>query len=101
VLVSHEKRASYDRGLSEGKTRIDNRARESTAPRSLDDSITNPQSKKFFKLGIMNLGSKDWKGAVMNFNFARSFEPDSKIIADKLAEAQVGLKAHGAPPAKK
>ena len=53
---------------------------------------------------MISLGSKDWKGAVMNFNFAKSFEPNAAIIKQKLAEAQAGLPKPpgpgGGPPPK-
>jgi len=38
---------------------------------------------------MISLGRKDWKGAVMSFNFARSYEPSSALIAQK-AERSAG-----------
>lgn len=99
VLVSPDKRAVYDRGLVQGKVRFDFNERAPLGPKNPEDTIADAQAKKFFRLGMMSLGRKDWKGAVMNFNFAKSFEPGAQAIADKLAEAQAGLKA-SAPPAK-
>jgi DnaJ-class molecular chaperone len=93
VLVDPGKRAAYDRGLAQGRMRYDGGDRPPQGPKNPEDSITHPQSKKFFRLGMMSLGRKDWKGAVMNFNFAKTFEPDSPVIAEKLAEAQAGAKA--------
>jgi len=53
-------------------------------------------------MGMICLGRKDWKGAVMNFNFAHSFEPAAALIAQKLGEAQAALGkpggAGGTPP---
>lgn len=96
VLSSPDKRAMYDKGLPQGKMRFDFSDRAPTGPKSPEDTISHPQSKKFFRLGMLCLGTKDWKGAVMNFNFAKTFEANSPAIAEKLAEAQAGLK--GAPP---
>ena len=48
---------------------------------------------------MVSFGRKDWKGAVMNFNFARNFEPAAPVITEKLAEAQAahqGRRAHRA-----
>jgi curved DNA-binding protein CbpA len=92
VLTSPEKRAAYDRGLAQGRMRFDAGDRPPAGPKNPEDTITHPQSKKFFRLGMMSLGKKDWKGAVMNFNFAKTFDPDSPVIAEKLAEAMAGGK---------
>jgi hypothetical protein len=54
-------------------------------------------------MGMICLDRKDWKGAVMNFNFARTFEADSPLIMQKLTEAQTGLGkpgGAGGPPRK-
>jgi DnaJ-class molecular chaperone len=100
VLGSPEKRAAYARALGEGKRRLTSSERESRAPQAPEDSIKHEEAKKFFRLGMISLGRKDWKGAVMNFNFARTFEPNSAIINQKLAEAQAGLGKPGGPAAK-
>jgi DnaJ-class molecular chaperone len=87
VLVHPDKRAAYDRGLAQGRMRYEGGDRAAQGPKNPEDTISHPQSKKFFRLGMMSLGKKDWKGAVMNFNFAKTFEPNSPVIAEKLAEA--------------
>ena len=93
VLTSPEKRASYDRGLGQGKMRYDAGERQPAGPKNPEDSLSHPKAKKFFRLGMMCLGKKDWKGALMNFNFAKTFEPRAAIIAEKLAAAEAGAKA--------
>jgi len=100
VLTTPEKRTTYDRLLSEGKKRLTSTDRESRAPQSPEDSIKHEEAKKFFRLGMLCLGRKDFKGAVMNFNFARSFEPQSAIINQKLGESQAALGKPGGPGAK-
>ena len=97
VLTTPEKRTTYDRLLSEGKKRLTSTDRESRAPQSPEDSIKHEEAKKFFRLGMLSLGRKDFKGAVMNFNFARSFEPQSPVINQKLSEAQAALGKPGGP----
>jgi DnaJ-class molecular chaperone len=93
VLTNPEKRTAYDKGLAQGKMRFEVGDRATAqGPKNPEDTIAHPQSKKFFRLGMMSLGKKDWKGAVMNFNFAKTFEPDSPVIAEKLAEAMAGGK---------
>jgi curved DNA-binding protein CbpA len=88
VLANPERRATYNKSLAAGKKRFDLVSREVTGPKNPEDSLKHPEAKKFFRLGMVCLGKKDWKGAVMNFNFAHSFEPGSRLVADKLAEAQ-------------
>jgi DnaJ-class molecular chaperone len=100
VLTTPEKRTAYTRLLSEGKKRLTSTDRESRAPQSPEDSIKHEEAKKFFRLGMLSLGRKDFKGAVMNFNFARSFEANSAIINQKLGEAQAALGKPGGPGVK-
>ena len=100
VLSNPDKRTAYAKALAEGKHRLTSSERESHAPQSPEDSIKHEEAKKFFRLGMISLGRKDWKGAVMNFNFARTFEPGSTVINQKLAEAQAALGKAGGPTAK-
>jgi curved DNA-binding protein CbpA len=98
VLASPERRAAYDRALAGGKKRLDMVERESGAPKNPEDTLKHPEAKKFFRLGMVCVSRKDWKGAVMNFNFAKNFEPGAQLIADKLAEAQAAAKGPAAAP---
>ncbi len=88
VLANPERRAAYNKSLAAGKKRLDLVSRESGGPKNPEDGIKHPEAKKFFRLGMVCLGKKDWRGAVMNFNFSHGFEPSSQLVADKLAEAQ-------------
>jgi DnaJ-class molecular chaperone len=100
VLATPEKRAAYTRLLNEGKKRLTSTDRESRAPQNPEDSIKHEDAKRFFRLGMLSLAKKDFKGAIMNFNFARSFEPDAAVIKQKLGEAQAALGKPGGPGAK-
>ena len=100
VLTTPDKRAAYDRAMNEGRKRLTSTDRESRAPQSPEDSIKHEEAKKFFRLGMISLTRKDFKGAAMNFNFARSFEPNSALINQKLGEAQAALGKPGGPEAK-
>jgi curved DNA-binding protein CbpA len=93
VLINQDKRIAYDRALAQGKMRYDAGERQPQGPKNPEDTLTSAQGKKFFRLGMICLGKKDWKGAVMNFNFARTFEPGAPAIAEKLAEAQAAAGA--------
>ena len=100
VLSSPERRAAYSRALTEGKKRLTSSERESHAPQSPEDTIKHEEAKKFFRLGMISLARKDFKGAAMNFNFARTFEPNAAVINQKLGEAQAALGKPGGPAAK-
>jgi len=95
VLTNPQRRAAYDKSLTEGKTRYVSTDRERKGPQNPEDALQHPEAKKFFRLGMIALGGKDWKGAVLNFKFARNFEPDAQVIGEKLSEAETGLKALG------
>jgi DnaJ-class molecular chaperone len=97
VLSSPERRAAYTRALTEGKKRLTSSERESRAPQSPEDTLKHEEAKKFFRLGMISLARKDFKGAAMNFNFARTFEPNAPVIKQKLSEAQAGLGKPGGP----
>ena len=102
VLTKPDKRAAYERALNQGKKRLTTTDRDSRGLQNPEDSIKHPEAKKFFRLGMISLGRKDWKGAVMSFSFARTYEPSSALVAQKLSEAQAALGkpggAGGAPP---
>ena len=99
ILTTPDKRTQYAKVLSEGKFRLVTTERESNAPANPEDSIKHEEAKKFYRLGMICFARKDWKGAVLNLNFAKSFEPASALIKQKLSEAQTGLgKPAGQPP---
>ena len=90
VLVDPAKRAQYDEALSRGQKRLLTTSRERRGPINPEETLKHPEAKKFFRLGMIALGNKDYKGAALNFNFARTFEPAATVIAEKLAEAKAG-----------
>jgi hypothetical protein len=88
VLSDPAKRALYDEGLTKGQKRLLTTTRERRGPTNPEDQIKHPEAKKFYRLGMISMGNRDFKGAVLNFNFGRAYEPDSSIILEKLAEAK-------------
>lgn len=95
VLSSPDKRAAYDKGLGEGKKRYLSSDRERKGPQSPEDAIAHLDAKKFFRLAMIAMGRKDWKGAVMNLRFARNFDGASELIRTELEAAEVALKTFG------
>jgi curved DNA-binding protein CbpA len=100
VLSHREHRARYDQGLAAGQNRLGPPKKEPTGPKNPEESLAHPEAKKFFRLAMICLGKKDWKGAIMNFNFARAYEPNAPVLLAKLAEAQAAQKAGPAGPTK-
>ena len=90
MLTDPAKRSLYDDALTKGQKRLLTTSRERRGPTNPEDSIKHPEAKKFFRLGVIALGNRDFKGAVLNLNFARTFEPASTVIAEKLADAKAG-----------
>jgi hypothetical protein len=76
---------------------LNNSAREVTGPRSPEDSLTHPEAKKFYRLGAKCAAGKDWKGAVLNYTFAKNFEPASVALAEVIAEAMAAQKTAAKP----
>jgi len=96
VLSHPQRRPAYDQALGAGQKRLDLQQRETNAPKNPEDAIKHPEAKKFFRMGMVCMGRKDWKGAVMNFTFAKNFEPGTAILAQKLSEAMAAQKT--SPP---
>lgn len=99
ALQNQEKRSRYDQGLTQGLLRLSPKVEtRNEGPKNPEDALKNLDAKKFFRLGMLCLGKKDFRGAVLNFTFAKNNEPTAAIIAEKLTEAQAGVKAIVAPP---
>ncbi|HEY0713483.1 MAG TPA: J domain-containing protein [Polyangia bacterium] len=96
VLSNPERRAAYDKSLAGGQKRYNSSARETTGPRAPEDSLAHPEAKKFYRLGAKCVGAKDWKGAILNFTFAKNFEPNAAVLAEAIAEATAAQKATAA-----
>src|SRR3954471_5171102 len=66
VLTSGEKRAQYDESLKKGARRYETRERAAMGPPNPEDTLAHPQAKKFFRMGMVCLGRKDYNGAALN-----------------------------------
>ena len=94
VLGDPATRKEYDAGLAQGKVRLVRQEREGPSIKQPDEGITNPQAKRFFRLGLEALRTGDLKGAHMNFSFALSMEPNNELIRARVAELEdrLGIK---------
>lgn len=91
VLENPAARKEYDAGLAQGRNRMIVQEREGARLKAPDDGIESPQAKRFFRLGLDALRANDFKGALLNFNFALSMEPGSATIEAQIAELQAKL----------
>ena len=97
ILSDARKRAAYDQGLAEGRTRFAEGERERKGPRNPEESLTSEQAKKFLRLALQARTAGDLKGAAMNLGFARSFEPGAEVLASLAAQLdQLARPAGGA-----
>jgi curved DNA-binding protein CbpA len=95
VLSDGAKREVYNRGLAAGKLRY-SPEEERVAPRKEQGSeISNPNAKRFFKLGQEALRLGNGKAAVMNLKFALQAEPASALIKAELERAEKLVKSQG------
>ncbi len=95
VLADPQKRALYDRGLGEGKTRyVAATEREVKRPVAPEDNVSGREAKRFVKLAFQQLIGGDLKGGLMNLRLALSLEPGSEFIQTQIkqVEAQVAAK---------
>lgn len=98
ILSDAPKRAAYDQGLAEGRTRFAEGERERKGPRNPEESLKTEQGKKFLRLALQARDRGDLKGAAMNLGFARSFEPAAEVLASLAAQLEaLSKKAAGGP----
>jgi len=95
TLGDPEKRAVYDDELSSGSTRMSDDAlsradQQRTAANDPAEAATNERSAKYWKMALKDLEEKNPKGAVMNIQFALSYEPDNETFKEHLERAKVG-----------
>jgi DnaJ-class molecular chaperone len=98
ILSDSRKRAAYDQGLAEGRTRYAEGERERKGPRNPEESLTSEQAKKFLRLALQARNAGDLKGAAMNLGFARSFEPGAEVLATLTAQIDEQAKRTGGGP---
>ena len=55
------------------------------------EAVSDKRAKKYWDLAQLASQSEDWNGAVMNLQFAISFEPDNPILKQKLDDAKVKM----------
>ena len=96
TLRDPEARSHYDaertggpggaRGGAEAVAAAD---RERAAAADPEKAATNPKSEKYWKMALQNWRASNFKGCVMQIQFALSFEPDNATFLEWMEKAKV------------
>ena len=86
VLSNPQRRAGYDKLLSNGKLRATVIEKEIERDPELD--LESPQARKFYKMAVEALKKSDKRSADMYLGFALQSEPDSPMLKALLADVR-------------
>lgn len=92
-LKDPELRARYDEERNAGSTRAsdsarDKAARDRASTNSPDQAATNPKAEKYWLMALRDFDQQNYRGCVMNIQFALNFEPDNATFKEWLSKAQ-------------
>ncbi len=95
TLSDPDKRVVYDDELQNGTSRMSDDAHaraehQRAAANDPAEAATNEKSAKYWKMALKDLAEDNPKGAVMNIQFALSFEPNNEVFKEYLARAKAG-----------
>lgn len=95
TLSDPDKRVVYDDELQNGSSRMSDDAharadQQRAASNDPAEAATNEKSSKYWKMALKDLAEDNPKGAVMNIQFALSFEPNNELFKEYLTKAKVG-----------
>jgi curved DNA-binding protein CbpA len=93
TLRDPDARARYDAERRQGSLRMDDAARkaaEADAAAKADPAraARTPKGEKYWRMGLQCFNDGDFSGAVMQINFALSFEPDNATFKEWLEKAK-------------
>lgn len=92
-LGDPDKRAQYDEIVKTGILRMTEEAlavaeKERLKAESPEHAASDPKAEKYWHMGLKDWEDKNYKGCVMNIQFALSFEPENQTMKDWLQKAQ-------------
>ncbi|MCB9779812.1 MAG: DnaJ domain-containing protein [Alphaproteobacteria bacterium] len=95
TLSDPEKRALYDAELRGGQARLSAAAdkeaeKQRAAAADPAEAATNPKSEKYWKMGLKDFKEGNFSGAVMNIQFALTYEPGNATFKEYLDRAKQG-----------
>lgn len=93
ALKDPELRTRYDEELRAGANRASDGARDQAEKdrnqaQSPEQAANNPKSEKYWLMALRDWNQANFKGCIMNIQFAMSFEPENQIFAEWLAKAK-------------
>lgn len=94
TLRDPDARARYDADRRQGALRLDDAARkaaeaDAAARNDPTKAARTPRGEKYWKMALQCFNDGDFNGAVMQINFALSFEPDNATFKEWLEKAKV------------
>ena len=92
-LQDPDKRAQYDEIMKTGILRMTEEAlavaeQERLKAESPEHATTDPKAEKYWHMALKDWEDKNFKGCVMNIQFALSFEPENEIMKEWLNKAK-------------
>lgn len=84
VLMDSSQRKLYDKGLSNGETRLVQIERKKTGPKRDEDAIPDPRAKKYFLLGKAAEEQGDLKTALVQYQFAKNLIGENATIQARI-----------------
>ena len=95
TLQDPVKRAAYDEELTSGNTRMSveataRAAQQTAAANDPSEAATTERGGKYWKMALKDLSENNFKGAVMNIQFALTYEPNNTTFKEYLEQARLG-----------
>jgi curved DNA-binding protein CbpA len=92
-LSDPDQRAQYDEVLKAGILRMTDDAmelaeKERQKADNPEHAATHPKAEKYWKMALKDWREKNYKGCVMNIQFALNFEPDNEIMQEWMDKAK-------------
>lgn len=98
ALQDPVKRSAYDDELAQGNNRMTAEGaaraeRQRAAANDPAEAATDERAAKYWKMGLKDFHEKNYKGAVMNIQFALTYEPDNEVFKEYLGKAKEAAEA--------
>ena len=92
-LSDPDQRAQYDEVLKAGILRMTDDAmelaeKERQKADNPEHAATHPKAEKYWKMALKDWREKNYKGCLMNIQFALNFEPDNEIMKEWQVKAR-------------
>ena len=92
-LGDPDKRAQYDEIMKAGILRMTEEAlaiaeQERLKAENPEHAASHPKAEKYWHMALKDWDDKNYKGCVMNIQFALSFEPENEVMKEWLDKAK-------------